>query len=232
MRLFEFEVGSEEFRQQEIKKLAVDVWTNCQPFLKQIKYNPSTEDNVKLYRGQEGGTGVWKGSGYDVLHKVRSDRKPRDTSPKLHRIVNAWMLQKFGWYVRSEGLFTCGSPGVSKNYGSTCVIYPIGRFQYVWSEKIEDMTESLGRTTGYSTEFYDDEKLNQIITDMLENAKWHKNTGLYSCITKKPRTEITIDVMNYYAFPVNKLSNNCIQAQDIDWALADIALGKTQHETV
>jgi len=70
---------------------------------------------------------------------IRKDRTPRDMPVNLHKWVDEWFHTKFGIKARSETIF-CVSDGVSaSNYGEPYLIFPIGEFDIIWSDKVVDL---------------------------------------------------------------------------------------------
>lgn len=70
----------------------------------------------------------------------RKDRWPKDTCKKLHDMIDVHFLNRFGWRVRSNGVFCSGSIKVANEYGTTRgIIFPADGFKYIWSRKIEDL---------------------------------------------------------------------------------------------
>ena len=72
----------------------------------------------------------------------RTDREPRDSSQKLHDLVDNELFKKFNWKPRSEGVFVWPVKKISSLDvfdGLYNVFYPIGEFKYVWSPKIKDL---------------------------------------------------------------------------------------------
>lgn len=87
-----------------------------------------------LYRGTNRKMG-------DIIRKMeaRSDRKPVDTSPRVHQFADKAFKKRFGWKVRSEGLFTATKPAMTTGYGANrYLVFPIGDYKYVWSKEVYD----------------------------------------------------------------------------------------------
>jgi hypothetical protein len=75
------------------------------------------------------------------IHKIkpRIDRKPKDMQQIHHDSFNEEFKKKFGWNVRSEGVFVSSNLAEIKQYGETYLFFPIGEYKFVWSPKIEDL---------------------------------------------------------------------------------------------
>jgi len=69
----------------------------------------------------------------------RNDRKPKDTMWNHHDMMNNLFYDKFGWYVRSEGVFTSSSPSTAKSFGNLNLFLPANGYKYVWSERYKDL---------------------------------------------------------------------------------------------
>ena len=99
---------------------------DCKPYLREMRGAKNF-----LYRGT--------GKPIKVISKFkpRTDRKPLDTSTIVHEVLDNAFKKKFGWFARSEGVFTTSNqmPG----YGKSTIFFPIGRYKYVWSPDIRDL---------------------------------------------------------------------------------------------
>jgi hypothetical protein len=74
----------------------------------------------------------------DLIKKnnARADRNPVDVPRKIHDMADKSFKKKFGWKVRSEGLFTATRESMTKGYGANMyLVFPIGDYKYVWSDK-------------------------------------------------------------------------------------------------
>jgi hypothetical protein len=107
------------------------VTKNCQPILKELKGGGKL-----IVRG--------KGSGYGIngIKEVtpRQDRRPLSTNATLSAAVDKALHKRFGWYPRSNGVFTYyGDNDLANAYGKVYYMLPIGEYKYVWSQKYEDL---------------------------------------------------------------------------------------------
>lgn len=102
-----------------------------------------------LYRGMESSKGraipvevphFDEGNAYEI--KTRTDREPKDTISHLHRYFDLWFEARFGHKFRSAAVFCSGSPPTF--YGTKYAIFPIGKWSYVWSPNIRDLSEDFG----------------------------------------------------------------------------------------
>jgi hypothetical protein len=138
-----FEKFLNEETLEDIKEAAKMVARDSKPYIKEniVKiYTGSAAFKVDgiLYRGYKGRP--------DPILKVtpRGNRKPVDIPIDIHKRLDVLFKEKFGWKVRSEGVFTSGESIVASAYGSGAyIVFPIGKYKYVWSPKVYDMWESL-----------------------------------------------------------------------------------------
>ena len=70
-------------------------------------------------------------------------RQPRDTSPELHELADAWFEQQFGLYFRSKALIGSGDLNQAKRYCDDkhvlVSIEPIGDYAFCYSPMCRDM---------------------------------------------------------------------------------------------
>ena len=79
---------------------------------------------------------------------VRTDRAPRDSKEYTHKELDYFLKKTFGFPYRSAGLFvtpqvsTANSYAWSKQFGEgrTCVVFPIGQFEYCFSMLRKDVS--------------------------------------------------------------------------------------------
>jgi len=108
------------------------IFADCQPFLKESHFISSPR--FRLYRGLN------HLPDRAIFAEVKSmlDRGPRDSSAAIHKLLDAHFKEKFGIPFRSQGVFTTSKMGIASDYGAVKLIFPIGKFDYLWSPKIED----------------------------------------------------------------------------------------------
>jgi hypothetical protein len=127
MRLLHY-INEDRSSAKEIVDILRD---KCAPFLKELKKH---RYYYMLYRGSK------KHIPDDImLVKSRKDRKPKDTPPKLSKILDDMFFKKFGWRARSEGVFATPSFDSCSYYGCRSMFFPVGQFKYVWSPDIKDL---------------------------------------------------------------------------------------------
>jgi len=90
------------------------------------------EENIRLFRIKKG--------------TRRPDRQPKFTQKEVFEIFDKAFADRFGWWVRSKGVFT-GSEHVSYSYGTPYVFMPMGKYRYVWSVKYTRVWHNLTHPT-------------------------------------------------------------------------------------
>ena len=102
----------------------------CQPFMKEL---------VTKVRPIEFLLSGRKGKGDFFEGRVRFDRKAKDTNPKIHNDLNDEFQRQFGYPARSNSIFCTGSDMTAESYGVPYMIFPIGKYKYLWNPDIEDL---------------------------------------------------------------------------------------------
>ena len=102
----------------------------CAHFLKEVKGS-----KYEAARGSRKMYGIGK------RLVPRKDRNPTDTPPAVHDMADNRFKKKFGWYARSEGVFANSTRKMSiiKHYGPTYYFYPVGKYEYLWSPRTNDL---------------------------------------------------------------------------------------------
>lgn len=131
--------------------------------------------------------------------KTRTDRKPRDSSLQLHTHFDSWFEKEFGHKFRSAGVFASSSP--YPFYGDEYAIFPIGKWSYVWSPNVPDLTDKFSELYHVANdEFLSFDNLQNIpkskIWKALDNAGFTNNDLDKALGTKN---EIIIDCDSYLA---------------------------------
>jgi len=100
---------------------------NCKPILRFYKSNK--------------GRFLWRGmsNSYDgFVSTTRKDRMPMNTSYDIHVTIDKLSEKKFGWKMRSEGLFTTTSKTTANGYGISYMVFPVGNFKFVYHPEWDD----------------------------------------------------------------------------------------------
>lgn len=152
--------------------------------------------DCKPFLQESGGNVVWRGSGNKYkpteVQKPRTSRKPRNTYKEIHGLLNRLFNDKFGWKARN-GIFGIGGYP-SPIYGDAYLFFPIGKFEFLWNPKIEDLWRlPIIQPSGItSMKKYLEEKEKSF--KRLVNG--YKNTDLKGAIASG--NEISFKVSKYY----------------------------------
>lgn len=122
MRLDEIDI------KDEVREFMQRVAHDCKPFL-----SAKREGSV-LYRGLGSANAP-------VFYnkKIRKDRMPTDTPEEIHDAMDEFFYSKFHVRARSESMFVTGNYTVAKAYGHIYIVYPVGKFEFIWSAKVSDL---------------------------------------------------------------------------------------------
>jgi len=148
--------------------------------------------------------------------KPRKDRTPIDTPKEIHKKLDELFKKEFGWKARSEGVFVTGSRSQAGMYGDPHIVLPIGKFKYVWSPSIPDLTVYLERDVhvlmrihGKEEIIMEPEEYNKILKNTVNK---YKSTDFENAILS--RNEIIIKCDRYYLINENFLD---IKYRDLFW---------------
>lgn len=78
--------------------------------------------------------------------KPRKDRRPKDMPLEFHKLFDEMFQKKFGWKVRSEGVFcyiVTKIKAETKHYDNMNVILPTDGFKFVYSNSIDDLYDEI-----------------------------------------------------------------------------------------
>ena len=138
LKLFETEDKRKSKYHDEIVNLLRE---KCMTFINNNHANLS--EGYFVYRGltDDQIAQITKTKGFNRYYGImqtRKDRKPKDNSIFMHMISNE-TLKKYGnieW--RTQSVFGTTSIYMAEDYGSAYVIFPIGDYDILYSEKIKD----------------------------------------------------------------------------------------------
>lgn len=123
----------------EADQLLELIHKECRPWLKEIgDFNITTVVNP-VFRGVNQSIRL-----YRIMKGARaSDRTPKFTQKEVFEIFDKAFAERFGWWVRSKGVFT-GSEYIAYSYGSGQYVFmPMGKYRYVWSTKYSKVWHNL-----------------------------------------------------------------------------------------
>lgn len=98
----------------ETARLADDIRANCIDFLVDVA---QLRGRPLLVRGMS--------DAKSGRVEIRQDRRPRDTAPVIHRILDDYLLEKTGKRLRSAALFTTFDVKTAKEYGEPVYVFPV-----------------------------------------------------------------------------------------------------------
>jgi hypothetical protein len=120
-----------------------------------------------------------------TILQTRKNRQPSDTPDEFHELANEFLLQKFGWKPRTDGVFATSSHTEANGYGMQHVFFPIGPVDYIWSPHAKDLYVNVYHdiiARGPNSALDDDEQ-HKIFLKALEDAKY-QDFGLSYAIEK------------------------------------------------
>lgn len=115
---------------KKAKELVAFIKQNCKMYLQQGL------GNRVFYRGTR--NAPKEKNHVAFVRKVRSDRKPRDSSVLLHNAFNTLIGLAGKVANRTNSVFATSSTHAALEYGPMYVILPIGNFHYTWSTEWDD----------------------------------------------------------------------------------------------
>lgn len=172
---------------------------DCAKYLAEIKY----PRDVIAYRGMKNRENLALTKNF-----VRFDRKPKDMSKTISVKIDNWFKKKFNIMFRSSSVFVIGRISTAVTYGQPFIIFPIGDYDYCWSEVYSDLTEDFLMKVEQLKK-YESEKMKYLlnyedikqkhVNEIMEDGAYKFNTDLYEALTKYKQYEIMISCDNYYA---------------------------------
>lgn len=180
---------------------------DCQFAINLSKSGPSGSAVNILYHGTKK---------YDAnfsIEKWFERSAPKDTPYSIHNAVNEYFESIFGSPIRNW-LFTSGRKAVAEGYGRGVAqaIFPIGKFDWVYSPDISDLSvayettveevkgraEAAGRSLAYSDI---QEHAATIFLERIADSSWFRNKNFPQAIASQ--NEIMIHCDKFYQFNVN-----------------------------
>ena len=133
---------------EQIDKVVNDIMTNCMPFIRQLRACNLKSDFANGERGfiyhntQQTPKSIadktFSKGAVEFKHKSKS--KSRNTPYTIVEYMDEKFNQKFNWKARTDALYVHnGELDFLETYGDKYIIFPIGDFKYLWSNKINDL---------------------------------------------------------------------------------------------
>ncbi len=116
--------------QREFERMLKLIKKDCKPFLRELKRAGGNKEPL-LYRNMHN-------AGTMGQKDVRKDREPRDTRREVHKVFDETLEEFFDIRYRSQSLFVSGDDNWGSSYGHPYVIFPIGKFSFIWSPAVRD----------------------------------------------------------------------------------------------
>ena len=184
----------DDMTDEQIKQI---IQRDCAPYLREV-------GDKHLFRGMPVNKQFLK-------KRTRlADRDPVDTPVELHKMINAYFVKEFKKPFRNA-MFCTGKLSDATKYGIAYKVYPIGKFEYLWSPTIIDLWHSYNKNkgeiqdqliaAGYSkndvhTPDFIHKKYELFIKDVVVGAFKH-NEGLQQAI--EADMEVMVWCEEYYA---------------------------------
>ena len=87
---------------------------------------------------------------FGYLQSLRSNRKPVDIDPIVHKILDDWMFKKFGIRGRSNAWFVWSTKSetyANRAYPDFLFVFPYNGYKYLFNPEVGDVYAKLRRTT-------------------------------------------------------------------------------------
>jgi hypothetical protein len=148
---------------------------DCQRFIKEWGSIPMPD--CAIYRGM---INSWP----NILYYTKPNRTPVGMDVATQNKLDDFFQEEFGHRYRSEhSLFCTGNPEHTKLFGDVHVIFPIGKYSYIWSPEVNDINYTL---------------LSQSTDEIIANTHFIHNKLLNKVLDH----EVMINVESYYAIPI------------------------------
>jgi len=198
MRLVEY-IDRNELKYSIMEKIIKD----CKEFLEiLVNMREVSEHSAKISDTYV----LWRGSFHTVndIEKIipRINRRPADTALWLHDKWDNMFEKKFGWKVRSEGVFASSKYHFAMGFGNEAFLFfPFDGYKFLWSLKVDDLTGQVG--TGKFGQEEDEISNNYITKKSEELLKSYRKSNLPEAI--KSGNEIAFKCSAYYLVENDKL---------------------------
>ena len=123
---------SREPLKERFVEIINEINKKCKSFLNEwlSEYNGR---NLKIwYSGRDHKDSYYEGT-------IRTNRNPTSTSGKVHTEVDEYFFDEFGTRFRSNAIFVTGDRNEASFYGKVNLIFPIGKYSFLWSTEVTDM---------------------------------------------------------------------------------------------
>ena len=199
MRFYRHLTEQNYYSQEEVIEI---LQKNCSEYLKVLKSLGSKEKILEnmLYRGIKG-KDKYPEKGINKI-KPRENRKPKDTPEEIHELLDDLFKRKFGWSVRSKGVFATSDVGNAKDFGIAFPFFPADGFKFVYTWDIEDLLTELDyqgiiwQTSPDTWEMREDIDWEEVKTTLKSIVNSYTDKNLSNAI--QSRVEISFGCKFYY----------------------------------
>jgi hypothetical protein len=145
--------------------------------------------------------------------QVRKDRAPVPTPKRIQDAFDRVMSELYSKEFRSDSFYATGNPDVALKRGPVKhLVFPIGKFEYLWSPKVTDLIHGFGSeediTDGSGMYFdmhdaEDEDAEDKIVKTFLKDNEFVLSKELKTCADKGH--DVMIDCKYYYAIPASEI---------------------------
>ncbi len=132
---------------------------------------------------------IYRGSEKHIEHYQyivpRPHRNPIGMSVKAQEMLDKLFQKKFGWEVRSEGVFATGYERNAGLFGKPYIFIPENdNYKFVWSPKIEDINydENFSAIHEEILDDFDNDKTNDLLDELKIIVSLYKDKNLVAAI--------------------------------------------------
>ena len=192
-----------EFSQKRWPAIRDRIKSECKPWLSAIRKC----HNRLLFRGVRGKDGF---KDLSFAKAVRKTRKPLDTLRAVSDILDDNFEKAFGWRPRSQSMFAVKDYSVAQAYGTPYMVFPVGKFRFLWSFEIPDL---YGGVQQHPELIGEDEEAEAAVEAM---KKWYTEDPKDLCKALHSGGEIMIGASHYRAvsFRVAKGLRDYVRTQN------------------
>lgn len=151
-----------------ILEIVQEMQRKCQPYLK---------DMADSGLACEMNSGRKEAKDY-FIKPVRKGRKSVDTPQFISDLFDKYFKKKFGWMPRSNSVFTYSNVNDTNYYGISYMLFPVGKYRFVWSDDIKDLWNEI-QTNPELNAYLSDPKNKHFKLDA-ENEVYNFVENLYS----------------------------------------------------
>ena len=142
---------------KKLDKVVELILKHCKPYLREaLPIMLEGPTRYVLFRGLQ----VDDGKMYHT-RRVRKNRQPLSSDPKLHKLMDTFFVQNYGIKFRSSAIFTTNDMALAQEYGSPHVILPVGQYSSIFTKnaKMTDLYSYFEHDAG---------------SDAIEDGAWNR----------------------------------------------------------